>query len=78
MLLTAGRADLDGARLDGDQRPRPRGGLVHRLPGRDPDRHDHGKAQIVEMRRGRVHEALDAGKIAIVAGFQGVSTDDAT
>ena len=26
------------------------------------------------MRRGRVHEALDEGKIAIVAGFQGVST----
>ena len=36
----------------------------------------HGKARIVEMRRGRVHEALDEGKIAIVAGFQGVSTDD--
>jgi aspartate kinase len=34
----------------------------------------HGKARIVEMRRGRVHEALDEGKIAIVAGFQGVST----
>ena len=35
----------------------------------------HGKARIVEMRRGRVHEALEPGKIAIVAGFQGVSTD---
>ncbi len=35
----------------------------------------HGKARIVEMRRGRVHEALEQGKIAIVAGFQGVSTD---
>jgi aspartate kinase len=35
----------------------------------------HGKARIVEMRRGRVHEALEAGQIAIVAGFQGVSTD---
>src|SRR4029077_11021924 len=34
----------------------------------------HGKARIVEMRRGRGHEALEAGKIAIVAGFQGVST----
>jgi aspartate kinase len=34
----------------------------------------HGKARIVEMRRGRVHEALEEGKIAIVAGFQGVST----
>ncbi len=35
----------------------------------------HGKARIVEMRSERVREALDAGKIAIVAGFQGVSTD---
>jgi aspartate kinase len=33
----------------------------------------HGKARIVEMRRGRVHEALEEGKVAIVAGFQGVS-----
>jgi aspartate kinase len=35
----------------------------------------HGRAKIVEMRRARVHEALDEGKVAIVAGFQGVSTD---
>src|ERR687883_230754 len=35
----------------------------------------HGRARIVEMRRGRVHQALDEGKIAIVAGFQGVSTE---
>jgi aspartate kinase len=35
----------------------------------------HGKARIVEMRRGRVHEALEEGTIAIVAGFQGVSTN---
>jgi len=34
----------------------------------------HGKARIVEMKRGRVHEALEEGQIAIVAGFQGVST----
>ena len=33
----------------------------------------HGKARIVEMRRGRVHEALERGQVAIVAGFQGVS-----
>ena len=38
----------------------------------------HGRARIVEMRRGRVQEALDEGKIAIVAGFQGVSTRPAT
>src|SRR3989441_9335341 len=35
----------------------------------------HGKARIVEIRARRVHEALDAGKIVLVAGFQGVSTD---
>ena len=36
----------------------------------------HGKAQIVEVRARRVREGLAAGKIAIVAGFQGVSTED--
>ncbi|HEV3472501.1 MAG TPA: aspartate kinase [Actinomycetota bacterium] len=35
----------------------------------------HGKARIVDVRAKRVLEALEAGKIAIVAGFQGVSTD---
>ncbi len=35
----------------------------------------HGKARIVEVRARRVIEALDQGKIVIVAGFQGVSTD---
>jgi aspartate kinase len=35
----------------------------------------HGKARIVDVRARRVLEALDAGKIAIVAGFQGVSTE---
>ena len=34
----------------------------------------HGKAQIVDVRARRVLEALEAGKVAIVAGFQGVST----
>jgi aspartate kinase len=34
----------------------------------------HGRARIVEIRARRVLEALDAGKIVIVAGFQGVST----
>ena len=35
----------------------------------------HGKARIVEVRAKRVLEALDAGQVVIVAGFQGVSTD---
>src|SRR5262249_20408151 len=34
----------------------------------------HGKARIVEIRAHRVHAALDAGQIVLVAGFQGVST----
>jgi aspartate kinase len=34
----------------------------------------HGKAKIVEIRARRIHEALDDGKIVLVAGFQGVST----
>jgi aspartate kinase len=35
----------------------------------------HGKAKIVEVRARRIHEALDEGKIVLVAGFQGVSTE---
>jgi aspartate kinase len=35
----------------------------------------HGKAKIVDVRASRIHEALDAGRIVLVAGFQGVSTD---
>src|SRR6266550_8030468 len=34
----------------------------------------HTKARIVDVRARRILEALDAGKIVIVAGFQGVST----
>ena len=35
----------------------------------------HGKAKIVDVRAKRIHEALDEGRIVLVAGFQGVSTD---
>ncbi|WJY67108.1 aspartate kinase [Corynebacterium auris] len=35
----------------------------------------HGNARILEVTPGRVREALDQGKIAIVAGFQGVNRD---
>jgi aspartate kinase len=40
----------------------------------------HGKAKIVQITGGRVQQALDEGKIVIVAGFQGVSptTQDVT
>ena len=36
----------------------------------------HGRARIVEVRARRVLDELEAGTIAIVAGFQGVSTED--
>jgi aspartate kinase len=34
----------------------------------------HGKARIIDIRPGRILEALERGNIVIVAGFQGVST----
>ncbi len=40
----------------------------------------HGKARIVDVKAHRIHEALAAGNVAIVAGFQGVTehTNDVT
>lgn len=35
----------------------------------------HGRAKIVDVRADRLRAALDDGKVVIVAGFQGVSTD---
>jgi aspartate kinase len=35
----------------------------------------HGKAKIAEVRATRINDALDTGKIVLVAGFQGVSAD---
>ena len=35
----------------------------------------HGRARIIDVTPGRISEALGAGHIAIVAGFQGVSQD---
>jgi aspartate kinase len=35
----------------------------------------HGNARIVEVTPGRIQEALDDGKICLVAGFQGVNKD---
>lgn len=37
---------------------------------------EHTKAKIVDIRSKRINEALQNGKITIVAGFQGVSTDN--
>jgi aspartate kinase len=38
----------------------------------------HGKARILDVRSTRVQDALAAGRIAIVAGFQGVTADAET
>ncbi|WP_372594111.1 aspartate kinase [Actinotalea sp.] len=40
----------------------------------------HGRARIVDVKAHRIHEALAAGNVAIVAGFQGVTehTNDVT
>ena len=35
----------------------------------------HGKARIIDVKASRIRAALDAGNIAIVAGFQGVNPD---
>lgn len=35
----------------------------------------HGRAKIVEVKGDRIAEALAAGKVCVVAGFQGVSTE---
>ncbi|MFC5723588.1 aspartate kinase [Streptomyces gamaensis] len=35
----------------------------------------HGKARIIDVTPGRIQQSVDAGNIAIVAGFQGVSQD---
>src|SRR5439155_19373468 len=35
----------------------------------------HGRAKILDVRADRIRESLGAGKIPVVAGFQGVSTD---
>jgi len=35
----------------------------------------HGKAKIVDVRARRIHESLDRDEIVLVAGFQGVSTE---
>jgi aspartate kinase len=36
---------------------------------------DHGRAKILEIRGERIRETLSVGRVPVVAGFQGVSTD---
>ena len=72
------RADLLRARGDGDQRPRARGDLADGLPGRDRHRHLAHAGTDPRGAAHRISEALDAGRIVLVAGFQGVSTSRST
>lgn len=37
--------------------------------------HGHTKAKIIEVRADRVREAMDEGRVVIVAGFQGITAD---
>ena len=63
MLLTLGRADLDGAAVHGAGRPRGRG---HRpSPGSQAGiitDTDHTRAKIVEVRADRLRATLDGGR----------------
>ena len=76
MLLTAGErismALLSMAIID--LGPPTRSRSRARRPASVTDT-SHGRARIVEVRARRVREALEAGRVAIVAGFQGVSTE---
>ena len=76
MLLTAGRAHLDGAPVHG--RRATSACRRCRSPARRPASSPtptHSRAKIIEVKGDRIREALADGKVAIVAGFQGVSTD---
>ena len=77
MLLTAGERISMALAVHGDHRPRAprRSRSPARRPGSSPTRAT-ARRRSSRCGRDRVREALGAGKIAIVAGFQGVSTDD--
>ena len=62
------------ARRDGRARPRVRGGLAHGLQAGIITDPVHTKAKIREITPVRVLEALDRGRIVLVAGFQACAT----
>ena len=75
MLLTVRGANHDGTDGDGDPRSGRRG---HQPDGSQAGiltDGSHGSARIKEIRGDRVRQGLDAGKVVIVAGFQGVDPD---
>ena len=76
MLDLGRRADLVRALRDGDPRPRrtTRSRSPARRPGSSPTP-STARRRSSRSARGRIHDALDAKRIVLVAGFQGVSTD---
>ena len=73
------RADLDGAAVHGARSTSAvrRCRFTGRQAGIVTDT-AHGKAKILEVKGDRIREALAGGKVAVVAGFQGVSHRRAT
>ena len=69
-----GRTDRDGAPWHRDQRSGMPRRQLHRLSGRIITDTAHGQARIIEIRPKRILEALDAGNVVIIAGFQGLSS----
>ena len=67
------RADLDGPAGHGHRRPRRQGPVLHRQPGRRHHRRRPRQGAHHRRHAGPDPTALDAGYIAIVAGFQGVA-----
>ena len=76
MLLSTGRARL--LRPGGDGRSTTWGTRRSRSRARRPESsptHRTRKARILEVKAHRISEALDAGRIVLVAGFQGVAQE---
>ena len=75
MLLTVGRAHLDRAAVHGDHRAGEHAVCFTGSQAGIVTDTAHRKAKILEIRADRLRGALAAGSVAVVAGFQGVSTD---
>ena len=76
MLLTTGERIVDGAAVHGARRPRRRRSELHRQPGRHHHRHRRtARPRSSRSRATGCATALADGKVCVVAGFQGVSTD---
>ena len=75
MLLTAGRADLDGPAVHGDHRPRRPRGELHRdrRPGSSPTPCTARPRSSRSRATGSARRS-PSGAVAVVAGFQGICT----